>query len=376
MTYLRWLRYLIDVTLRDKRYVVLNVDETSVNALVQTGHGYVSHGAQRRGRGHRRRFHPIDRTDIKTTLMGVICDQSGLQPYLPQVFMPKYTQNAHPPLWARAQYARQGFPFQYWHGTSGGTTPFTFKQWANALRSAVHSFDPDIWILMIMDCCSSHLDLRTANHLARLGFLTAIIPAKLTWLLQPLDVYVYADLKRVLRQLLAERTHRPLEEVDVAGAWITPTAAAVKAVVVQTDWTDHFARLGAGLGVEPLRDELRRYVQDEALHPALPRLRDFATMINRVQHAEGTRSLHQALMQPAIRIRDLGPEHAPPRGARLELPDLAPAAKRLRKDAIPDGGFNDILRRHLVRHRVADPLGGVVGPEATRIFLPRLDAPA
>ena len=47
VTYLRWLRYVIDVTLRDKTYAIINVDETSVNAVWQTKNGYVGQGVRR-----------------------------------------------------------------------------------------------------------------------------------------------------------------------------------------------------------------------------------------------------------------------------------------------------------------------------------------
>ena len=260
VTYLRWLRYVIDVTLRDKTYVIINVDETSVNALVQKGHGYVGQGIRHQMRRHQYAGVRRDRSDIKTTLMGVICDQPELQPYLPQVFMPKYTQNAIPPTWARDLYGRQGFPFQYWHRTGGSSTPATFRQWANALRSAVHSFNAEIFILLIMDCHSSHLDVDTIRHLGHLGIVTVVIPAKLTWLLQPLHVYVYADLKRVLRGLLHEQTATNPAEGAAMGAWITPTASAARTVLCRTDWSDEFGKVGAGTNYGPVRPDIQRYV--------------------------------------------------------------------------------------------------------------------
>ena len=113
VSYLRWLRYVIDVTLRDKTYVIVNVDETSVNAIDQKKNGYVGQGVRRHVANHQHQPVRRDRSDIKTTLMAVICDQPELQPYLPQVFMPKYTQNASPPACARAIYvwsARVSFP--------------------------------------------------------------------------------------------------------------------------------------------------------------------------------------------------------------------------------------------------------------------------
>lgn len=367
VTYLRWLRYVIDVTLRDKTYVIINVDETSVNALLQKRHGYVGQGVRLQMRRHQRRPIQRDRSDVKTTLMGVICDQPELQPYLPQVFMPKYTQNAIPPAWTREVYGRQGFPFQYWHRTGGTSTPATFRQWANALRSAVHSFNSDAYILLLMDCHSSHLDVRTVLHLGRLGIVTVIIPAKLTWLLQPLDVYVYADLKRVLRGLLHEQAAANPEGAAELGAWITPTASAARTVLCRTDWSTEFAKVGAGIVYGPVRQDIQRYVGAELVYPELPSLREFATMISRVVHTDGTRQLHRALLQPAIRVRDLGPNIMPPRGAVVALPNVMPATMRPPPRIRPAGEFDPLLRQYLLRQHAIEPLGGIVGPAAVQV---------
>ena len=51
-----------------------------------------------------------------------------------------------------------------------------------------HSFDPDAWILLIWDCSQVYLNEDVARHLRCLGILVIVVPAKLTWLLQVLDV--------------------------------------------------------------------------------------------------------------------------------------------------------------------------------------------
>jgi hypothetical protein len=349
-------------------YVVVNVDETSVNTLLQSKHGYVLRGLRRRSVAHRHQAPHRDRTDIKTTLMGVVCDQPHLQPYLPQVFMPKYTQNRRPPVWARERFARQGFPFQYWHGTSGGSTPGTFRLWATSLRSAVHSFDPSVWILLIMDCHSSHLDLETLRHLRRLGFLTVIIPAKLTWLLQPLDVYVYSDLKRSLRVLLHQQCVDHPDLSSTAGSWISPTARAVKSVLVSGDWGEHFDKLGAGICYGPVRSELSRYVTPSLIYPALPTLIELASLLNRVPGTAVTHGIHSELMQPAMRVRNLDSSAQPPRGAVRDLHPMPPATKRPSTSERPVGAFDSVMRDFLWRQQNVDPIGGIVGPPAAQVF--------
>ena len=365
--YLKWMRYLIDVTLRDKVYVVLNVDETSLNSLVESNGGYVCDVLRDGGQCAKKPLPKKNRANAKTTLVGVVADQGALQPYLPQVIMPKYTQKASPPAWLRASYAQQGFPLQYWHGTSGTSTPQTFIRWLSVVRSAVHSFNEDIWILLIMDCHSTHLDLRVLRHLGRLGILTVIVPAKLTWLLQPLDVYVYADLKRELRQHLAEATLNSSEDQVERGSWITPTATAIRSVLVRTDWSKQFDRLGAGLDIEAMRGEVASFVAGAVISPALPKSTELAQILHRRPETGGTKRLHAALTSPAIRVRDLPGDAKPPRGAYSHLPVMPASMKRRKMNEEPDVPLDVQIREYLVRHSSAVPLGGIVGPEARQI---------
>lgn len=370
VVYLRWLRYLLDVTLRDKKYVILNVDETAVHAISQHKSGYVARGFRRQRNSHQHQRCHVDRSNTKTTLMGLICDQPHLQPYLPQVFMPKYTQNARPPHGLTTLCAQQGFPLQFWHGTRGSTSPASFKRWATEIRKTVHSFDDDLWILLVFDCHSSHLDITTVRHLHRLGFVTIVIPAKLTWLLQPLDVYVYAELKKNIRAVLAQQEADDPTRARYTGDWILPTSSAVRRVLCRTDWSNVFNRVGAGIHLRPLRKAVENYIGERPVYPELPRLRQFATLLNRVAHTDNTRALHQAFMQQAMRVRDCGGEQSPPRGERVILPDLLPAVPR-GDAAIPVVEFHDVLRQHIVAQQPIEPLGGIVGDASVQVFFGR-----
>lgn len=358
---------MLDVTLRDKTYVIVNMDETSVNELVQKGHGYVGQGFRRVLRRHQ--HHPVfrDRTNVKTTLMGVVCDQPHLQPHLPQVFLPKYTQNAEPPAHVRAMYASQGYPFQFWHRSGGSTTPAIFRMWATTLRAAVHSFNSDAWIVLVVDCHSSHLDLEAVQHLKRLGVVTVVIPAKLTWLLQPLDVYVYSDLKRTLRGLLHHDTLDRPENAGHTGSWISPTASAAKRVLARTDWSEEFEKLGLGMRYGGVRSELEGYVGAEPVYPALPTLAEFATLTSRIHTTLNTRLLYRELMLPAIRVRDLPGDTQPPRGAAHDIPEMPPAMKRRREAVPPAGGPTVALRDYLRRQEHGPALGGIVGDPALQV---------
>ena len=157
----------------------------------------------RRGRKPSRARDETDRSFVATTYMASVCDCASLQPLLPQIVLAKYSQNAIPPANLRAQYQSFGFPFEFWHGTPGRVTPRLFRQYCTRLRQAVASFNAGAWIILIIDCSTCHLDLASVHHLRRRGILAIFVPAKLTWLLQLLDVFCFKALKSDFREAQA-----------------------------------------------------------------------------------------------------------------------------------------------------------------------------
>lgn len=329
------------------------MDETGVSTRHRRVQGLLRpRSARQQGQPGRSQDRP-DRTDTKTSLIGCVTDQPELQPLLPQVFLAKYTGARHPPHWMTVACAAAGFPLEYWHGTSGSSTPTIVQNWATRLRSVVHTFHDDAFILLIWDCHSSHLDLGTVRHLQMLGILTVFIPAKLTWLLQQLDVYVYSELKATIRNIESqERLASDTGQLG-PGAWITNTARAVDHVLVSRDWSDEFDRLGAGATVASLKPEVRRYLNGIPVQPRLPSRVDMATLMNRQADSENFRAIYASLLTPVLQLHHQHHDQAPRRGARVPLPVVPPAQKRRRVIAGPDLDHAAVVAEHL---RIVDDL--------------------
>ena len=91
-----------------------------------------------------------------------------------------------------------GRPLEYWIGTGGWVTSEVMKNILTRLRAAVRLTRGNARILLWMDAASQHVGIDVLNHAARLQ-IVLVLPAGLTWLMQPLDVYVFAKLKTALR---------------------------------------------------------------------------------------------------------------------------------------------------------------------------------
>ena len=164
------------------------MDETSLSSVEDQGKGMRTCRRASRGGHTVRRRDIADRSNTKTTLLATVCDNRDLQPYLPQIVLARYTQHAAPPATLMSAYAGTGEPLEYWHRTRGYATADIIKKWAVRVRIIIHSFNCEAWTFLVWDCSQVHLNEDVARHSRRLGIPVIVVPAKLTWLLQVLDV--------------------------------------------------------------------------------------------------------------------------------------------------------------------------------------------
>ena len=332
LIFIRWLQYILHLVVYNRPHVFINADETALASVRHAGRGMAS--VFRRSRASRN-SRPRDRTDrsfTNTTLLGVVCDSPGLQPLLPQVILARYTTHARVPASLQAHYRSCGFPFEFWHGSQGCVTPHIFRKWSTRLRQSVASYNPAAWIVLIIDCSSAHLDRRSVAHLRRLGIVVVFVPASLTWLLQILDVFTFAGLKRELRQAEVRARANSISGQIVPGQWIKLATTVIRCEIINRDWSPCFARLGAGESCENLSTPVADLLAGADLRPALPTLSEFASLINRPVDTPLTRTLHASILGHTLSVQRLPLHSQPPHSASYELPHavlaLAQASRR------------------------------------------------
>jgi hypothetical protein len=343
-------------------YVFINLDETSISSVTTSGRGLVAVPKIKRDCGWTKPLDRTDRTNVKTSLMAAVCDCPKLQPFLPQVILPKYTKRITPPPRILNAYANTGGPFEYWHRSTGWPDCQSMIRWATRLRSVVSSFNPDVWIILMMDCSYCHLNIKTIRHLRRLGILVVIIPAKLTWLVQLLDVYVFSELKsRIRAEHAVHRLSRPRGSLEV-GSWIDGNARAIREIVVDRDWQAEFAKLGAGDSVEDLNHELQRYVSLSEVSAALPTRAQFCRMVSRPCDTDVSERLHAMVVGSYLDLQNLPLDASPSAGALIHLPYVCEARKRRRSEPEDSSTWEEVLHKYFRRRpAVAGPLDHMRG---------------
>ena len=302
----------------------------------------------RRGRKPLRARDETDRSFVATTYMASVCDCAALQPLLPQIILAKYSQHAVPPAPLRAQYQSFGFPFEFWHGTPGRVTPRLFRQFCTRLRQAVASFNSGAWIILIIDCSTCHLDLASVHHLRRRGILAIFVPAKLTWLLQVLDVFCFKALKSDFREAQARARLRDSTGQIRRGQWMTMATSVIRRQVINVDWSTLFQRLGGGEACDNLTSDVAKYVRGAPILPALPTLAEFARLIGRPVGTEITRRLHASVVGHALAVKHMPPDGRPVRSGTYHVPVARPAEPRPSRRALAEGeDFSEVCQRVL-----------------------------
>jgi len=294
--FLLWAQWLAMAVLLDMPTVVINLDETAmprqlvgsrwnVMAMAQssTATALVYERAGTRD------------THANTTLVACICNDPQLQPHLPQFLL---TRDAS---LSRAEQAALGGvapPVTWLRGSAGWVSTQQMKAMLTILRRRVHECRPGCHVVVAFDAASQHLAADVLAHAARLRLLVLLVPARLTWLIQPLDTHVFAPLKRELQaaQLASRATHaqgvlQPLE-------WISHFQVAIRRTLVDRSWHHAMASNGLLGNTTTLREQVQRHLNGALPLPLRPPTADEVRQIV----GRSRRGLHKSLLRLPLAI--------------------------------------------------------------------------
>ena len=132
------------------------------------------------------------------THVGIICDDPRIQPLLPQVLL----TNEHLVTHADVMAVQPLLPpnVSTMRGTSSWMNTTVMCTILRVLGVALFPRGATRQPARLLDCCSSHLHTKIHQVAFRQGIWLCYIPAKLTWLLQPLDVSAFRLYKFHLRR--------------------------------------------------------------------------------------------------------------------------------------------------------------------------------
>ena len=150
------------------------------------------------------------------------------------------------------------------------------------LAKCLEPVKPLAHILLLLDCAPIHTTQRVVAAVARAGFLLHFVPALMTSVLQPLDVYAFAQYKKVLRDYYEERAMAS-DTGEVSNKEVVDiTFKAATAVLQSGAWRHAFRGCGWGESQQGIGRRASRRLQwtkEEARCPSeFPTLQQLQTV--------------------------------------------------------------------------------------------------
>jgi hypothetical protein len=239
----------------------INLDETAICLYQGGGKGNVflhkkDHGAEaaveRVSRGKRRTF---------LTHVAFVCDNAAIQAVLPQIVI---GNEATLPA-AALEALRSACPSNVrlvrqkssWNDSR--LCAIIVRILAFALRPFRDWFQP----LLLLDAVRLHFAQVVLNACNNCGIWLLLIPAKTTWLLQPLDTHVFQSFKAFLRGAY-QKARVDAGRCDLSLAeFLLCLYRAIKAVLEDRHWGDAFTKNGFGCCQLEVREYIKRQIQIE-----------------------------------------------------------------------------------------------------------------
>jgi len=173
----------------DTSPLCINIDETNVRLFPEQGAGYVSSKASNMKRSPRSLVYSCSRGTTRSSLSYVcmITDDVSIQPLLPQVLMVSKTVVSVKDV----SIVKETLPGNIilWHGDSSWTSTAKMTALIELLVTTLKDHLRERQIILPADCYRAHITQPVWNSCKALRVFYCIIPAKLTWALQPCDTH-------------------------------------------------------------------------------------------------------------------------------------------------------------------------------------------
>ena len=236
------------------RTIIANMDETALPYQIPRRHGNALRARQDADANvalHERIGRRASHGHV--ALVAFLATDETLQAHLPQLVLVKDEQMSRA---EETRLAAPSQPVEWMQGANGRVTATNLPAILTRFRRAIRAVRSHRRIVLCMDAASQHLATEVLGHAARLQVQLLLVPAGMTHVLQALDVYVFASLKRRLRDL-QHRARGSARDGQLTGMqWIEIMEEGVREVLVDRQWPRAVASCGLTGNTQELRARL------------------------------------------------------------------------------------------------------------------------
>lgn len=234
----QWYNYLTTCVPAGRTILRINLDETSICLYqgARFGNNFDPNGAaavQNASLARRRAY---------MSHVAIICDAPHIQPVLPQVFI------CNERLFPQAELAtlRAGLPknVHLWRQRSAWNSIALMMAVIRLLRDALAPYMAEFMPIFLFDAAKIHINGKVFAQCGRAGLLPGMVPSKMTFLLQPLDIRGFFPFKVVLQKEYQACRIRAAGGVVPVAEWLACICTAIRTVLQGRCWASAFDAAG------------------------------------------------------------------------------------------------------------------------------------
>ena len=257
MVYWRWANKVHQVASTSKTPLWINMDETTMYFAYASMKGTVLTPAIAKQYSSAATHENISLADThsRVTWCAFLCNVHAVQTLLPQIILAS-KKNVSGRLYT---YTMQNKPpnIHLWIEDSAWMNLSLFDKMLRLLVRCLSSVAEQYSLILLVDVARCHFGIDIARRALQLGIQLMVVPARLTWLLQPLDTHVFATVKRFMKNALtAARTTTALGRLSPQ-EWLVVVLETIRWFCVQ-----NFAASFRCNGLEGSQASVRKTILD------------------------------------------------------------------------------------------------------------------
>ena len=196
----RWSNFLHSQVPPGQKPLRVNMDETAIRLVQTARRGMICSVARRLRMTPRSIAQQATRGQLRTmfSLIAFVCDDDDLQKKLPQILVVSSAVVKA----SDVEQVRRTLPPNVflWSQRRAWTTGELMVAVVKTLRQCLESDLVDRQVILSSDVFRAHTTKAVWRAMARLNFFYFLIPARMTWVMQPCDTHVFAQFKRHLQE--------------------------------------------------------------------------------------------------------------------------------------------------------------------------------
>ena len=221
----------------------VNLDETCMKLNYGQQRGLViSKNALPPGFKHRKEQITSSEAKAAVTMISMVTHDSTIQPLLPQILLGNKHNFTLGLVAALASHKPANF--HIWREDSAWNNSKMMCRVLTLLVKCLAAFAETHQIVLVLDVARCHFKASVLGYATRLGVKLVFIPASLTFLLQPLDVFFFWRLKSRLRRKWLELTVASASGTISNQVWLQAVMEVTSSLLCILKWKHAFESVG------------------------------------------------------------------------------------------------------------------------------------